>query len=252
MMTVAALVLAAAAVVEFDGPVAAVKELTAANGVGSTLESLAFFAGPAIAGFLPAVADVATVCTLNAATFLLSAVLVLGIKVARTPGTTDPDPSADRTDGTETKPNFLAEAMEGFRVIWRSRDLRLVMAIYCAQTVVAGASLVFVRCRLHRHGHHRAANPIGDVNAATVIQRITPDAVLGRVFGALEGVLIPTMALGALAMPLLIAGPVGVTPLSGDVPGPPAEHDGAGSCHSRNRQRAARTRAGRLPGGDVR
>lgn len=59
-----------------------------------------------------------------------------------------------------------------------------------------------------------AANPIVDINATTVIQRITPDAVLGRVFGALEGGLIPTMALGALAMPLLIAGPVGVTLLS--------------------------------------
>jgi hypothetical protein len=52
-----------------------------------------------------------------------------------------------------------------------------------------------------------AANPVVDINANTIIQRITPDAVLGRVFGALESCLIATMALGALAMPALIAGP---------------------------------------------
>jgi MFS family permease len=52
-----------------------------------------------------------------------------------------------------------------------------------------------------------AANPVVDVNASTILQRLTPDAVMARVFGALESGLIGTMALGALVMPLLIAGP---------------------------------------------
>ena len=39
-------------------------------------------------------------------------------------------------------------------------------------------------------------NPLVDVNFATIVQRLTPDAVLGRVFGAYEGALIGTMALG--------------------------------------------------------
>ena len=51
-----------------------------------------------------------------------------------------------------------------------------------------------------------AANPIVDVNASTILQRLTPDAVLGRVFGALETGLISAMALGSIAMPLLITG----------------------------------------------
>ena len=34
------------------------------------------------------------------------------------------------------------------------------------------------------------ANPFVDVNVFTVIQRLTPDAVLGRVFGAFETCLI--------------------------------------------------------------
>jgi MFS family permease len=47
-------------------------------------------------------------------------------------------------------------------------------------------------------------NPLVDVNFATILQRITPDEVLGRVFGAVEGACIATMALGSLVMPLLI------------------------------------------------
>jgi MFS family permease len=293
------LVLGAAAVVEFDGPAAVVfvlatlaplfgtafrpaqlsltpslvenpQELTAANGVSSTLESVAFFVGPAIAGFLLAVADVATVFALNAATFVWSAALVAGIRVASTvPATVPSDPE----ELLERKVGFLSEAMEGFRFVWRSADLRLVFAVYSAQTVVAGASYVFaVAIAFDLTGLGAAglgwldstlgvgailggllaiglatrkrvasdfgwgvifwalpllliavwptaaaaflamavigaANPVVDINANTIIQRITPDAVLGRVFGALESCLIATMALGALAMPALIAGP---------------------------------------------
>ena len=47
-------------------------------------------------------------------------------------------------------------------------------------------------------------NPLVDVNLDTIVQRIAPDAVLGRVFGALEACLIATMALGALMMPFAI------------------------------------------------
>jgi MFS family permease len=293
------LVLGAAAVVEFDGPAAVVfvlatlaplfgtafrpaqlsltpslvenpQELTAANGVSSTLESVAFFVGPAIAGFLLAVADVATVFALNAATFVWSAALVAGIRVASTVPVTVP---SDPDEPSEPKVGFLSEAMEGFRFVWRSADLRLVFAVYSAQTVVAGASYVFaVAIAFDLTGLGAAglgwldstlgvgailggllaiglatrkrvasdfgwgvifwalpllliavwptaaaaflamavigaANPVVDINANTIIQRITPDAVLGRVFGALESCLIATMALGALAMPALIAGP---------------------------------------------
>jgi MFS family permease len=47
-------------------------------------------------------------------------------------------------------------------------------------------------------------NPLVDVSFYTIVQRITPDQVLGRVFGALEGLLIGSMALGSAAMPLLV------------------------------------------------
>ena len=48
------------------------------------------------------------------------------------------------------------------------------------------------------------ANPLVDVNVFTVIQRLTPDAVLGRVFGAFETCLITTMALGSAITPVML------------------------------------------------
>jgi hypothetical protein len=247
-------------------------ELTAANGVASTIESRSFFVGPALGGLLLGVADVATVFLLNALTFVWSAVLVAGVRVrpaataARTEGTGGTDGAGD-----EPHESFVRTALAGFGVIWRHPDLRLITVIYAAQTVVAGASLVFgvaIALDLTDLGpsglgyldstlgigalvgglltvalatRHRlasdfgwgvvfwavpllliavwpvaaaafiamavigAANPVVDVNASTILQRLAPDEVLGRVFGALESALISTMALGSLVMPLLIA-----------------------------------------------
>ena len=47
-------------------------------------------------------------------------------------------------------------------------------------------------------------NSLVDINAFTIMQRLVPDEVMGRVFGAVESALIAGMALGAMAMPLLI------------------------------------------------
>jgi cyclic nucleotide-binding protein/MFS transporter len=55
------------------------------------------------------------------------------------------------------------------------------------------------------------ANPLVDVNSLTILQRLSPDAVLARVMGAVESALIAGMAVGALVMPLLIRA-VGVAP----------------------------------------
>jgi MFS family permease len=258
------------------------EELTATNGVASTVESLAFFVGPALAAFLLAIADVASVFAVNALTFLLSAIIVAGIRPGATADVPVPVTPAGEAVGTgaeelekaaEEEAHFLKDAFEGFRVIWRHPDLRLVVTTYCAQTVVAGAMGVFVVAiafdmtdlgasglgwldsvlgigaiiggflAIGLGARHRlasdfgwgvvfwaiplmlvsiwpnavaafiamaiigAANPVVDVNASTILQRLTPDAVMGRVFGALESGLIGTMALGALVMPLLIAGP---------------------------------------------
>jgi MFS family permease len=243
------------------------KELTAANGTASTLESLAFFVGPAIGGLLLTVADIPLVFVLNAVTFFWSAALVIGVHPH---AAVTADVSTEDGDEEPTE-NFWRESVAGFHTIWVNADLRMVTGMYCAQTVVAGASLVFGIAvavdfvgrgpqgvgyldavlgigaifggllAIARGSKHRlatdfgigvvfwalplllisvwpaavpafaamfvigAANPVVDVNAATILQRLAPDAVLGRVFGALETGLIATMALGALIMPLLIS-----------------------------------------------
>jgi MFS family permease len=286
-------------------------ELTAANVASSTIESLASFLGPAIAGVLLAVAGLEVVFAFNAATFLWSAAVLARLEVpdgdagadhdaaagaAATPPPPEPTPAlvapadpadvlvqpdlavdlepiaavlADVTD-EPAKESFLTEASQGFRTIWRSPDLRVVVGVYSAQTVVAGASLVFtvavaldllglgessvgvldaslgvggmigafVALVLAQRGSLARdfgfgvfawaapllliaavpelwaalvamvliglANAVVDVNAFTVLQRLVPDEVMGRVFGAMESALIGAMAIGSLAMPLLI------------------------------------------------
>jgi MFS family permease len=243
------------------------EELTAANGTASTIESLAFFVGPALGALLISVSSVPVVFLLNALTFLWSLGLVLGLRVPprvareRRPATAGEDDAA---------PGFLAESMEGFRAIGRDRGLVLVTLAASLQTIVAGASGVFMVVMaaevlttgtqglgylqsvfgvgsvlggfvaIARASRGKLAgdltvgvllwslplilvtavvspwtcfvavlllglgNPLVDVNLDTVIQRVTPEAVLGRVFGALETCFISTMAIGAVITPFLI------------------------------------------------
>ena len=243
-------------------------ELTASNGTGSTIESLSFFAGPSLGALLIAATDIQTVFFVNAATFVWSMLLVLGIRV---PARAEPDQPA-AADGDEAPPEegFLSELSGGFRSILADRDLAVVIWLVAAQTIVAGASAVFLvvmavdvlgtgargvgyldsvlgvgailggflaiaRARKYRIAQDMTtgvvlwaaplllvtiwaspvtvfaavallgrANPLVDVNLDTIVQRITPDAVMGRVFGALEACVIATMALGSFLMPVLL------------------------------------------------
>jgi MFS family permease len=257
------------------------EELTAANGTTSTVDSLTFIIGPAIGGLMVAWFGIPFVVAFNALTFAWSAAMLLRIRPKAVPvveveaaiaqGGTDAgaEPVA-AADDEAPKESFLAESMAGFKTIWRDRDLRLISGVYAAQTVVAGASAVFViemavqmttfgsrgvgyldsifglgallggLVAIGRASARRlatdfgvgvvfwaipllltavwpqmwavflalfvigAANPIVDVNAATILQRTTADEVMGRVFGALETALIASMALGSAIMPVLI------------------------------------------------
>jgi MFS family permease len=240
------------------------RELAASNGAASTVESLAFFLGPALGASLIALTDVETVFLVNAATFLWSAALVVSIH----PRASE-DAGADATEADDD-PDNGAGVLAGFVQIWRDRGLLLVAFLICAQTVIAGASTVFAVLfavdylgtgpegvgyvdsafgvgaivggffAIARATRNRLtwdlglgtflwafpllavtvwpspvtvfavvlvlgfANPLVDVNFATIVQRIAPERVLGRVFGAFEGALIGTMALGAAVMPFLV------------------------------------------------
>ncbi|MDQ2910531.1 MAG: MFS transporter, partial [Actinomycetota bacterium] len=101
-------------------------ELTAANATSTTLESLAFFVGPALGGLLLAVTSVGAVFTVTAAMFLWSA-LVLG-RI-----------DADSRGGPRIEAeSILREALAGFRAIAVESRLRLLVGLYGAQTLAAG------------------------------------------------------------------------------------------------------------------
>ena len=237
-------------------------ELTAANAASSTIESIGFFAGPAVAALLLAVTDLQSVFFLDALTFVWSAGLVVGLRMSSPAAL--PEQQAEDTD-------MWAELTAGFRFIGGHRDLRLLVGLFFAQTVIAGASMVFtvaIALQMLHLGHSGTGllyavtgiggivggglalvlaqrqrlsfdfgvgvtlwaaplllvaawptlasavivmaligigNSLVDINAFTVLQRLAPEEVMGRVFGALESALIAGMALGALLMPLLIS-----------------------------------------------
>ncbi len=243
-------------------------ELTAANATSNTINSVGFFAGPAIAGTLLAFADIGLVFVFDAATFVWSAALVLGIRVTAKDGNAETD--RDGAGDDEPRGSMFDGMGAGYRAIFGHRDLRLLVGLYTAQTVVAGASAVYevaialdllglresgvgvlnaalgiggilggaLALVLSRRGKLARdfgigvtlwaaplllvaawptlpaallamaliglGNSVVDVNAETIIQRLVPDDVLGRVFGALDSATIAGMAIGSLAMPLMI------------------------------------------------
>jgi MFS family permease len=108
------------------------RELTAANAVASTVESLAAFVGPALAGLLLGVASIGTVFLLNVGLVLVSALFVVRIRVSR--------PQRDRDVQAST---IASEALAGFRTVAREPSLRILIGLFTAQTFVAGALAVY-------------------------------------------------------------------------------------------------------------
>jgi len=248
-------------------------EIAGANVVSSTIESVGFFAGPALAGFLLAFANVPIAFAFDALTFVWSALFVASVRLPA-PEERSPDlvarPSNAPVSDLERAQSFLVRAEQGFRVILGDRDVRTLVILYILQCVVAGASAVFtiaIALRMLHIGSSGlglmestigvgglfggfialmlmerarlatnfalgvmiwsapliliaafpslaaalvamwligAANSVVDVNAITVLQHMVPNEKLGRVLGALEAGEVAGMALGSLAMTVLI------------------------------------------------
>ena len=113
------------------------QQLTAMNVVSSTVESVGFFAGPALGGVLLALTNPETVFAASALTCVWSAAILVGVPERRT------DADAAPAAATE-KRGLISESVEGFRTIGRDRGLRTLVTLFTAQTVVAGAVNVFV------------------------------------------------------------------------------------------------------------
>lgn len=117
------------------------EELTACNVASSTTESVSLFAGPAIGGLVLGAWGVAPALAVTAATYLWSALLILRVRPARrAEAHATPAPA---TVAAEPAP-FLGELFAGFRTVASDSRLRVLVGLYGAQAVVAGAMGVLV------------------------------------------------------------------------------------------------------------
>jgi MFS family permease len=234
------------------------QELTAANVVSSTIESLAIFGGPAIGGLLLAATSPEAVFGAACVAFVLSAFLISRVQGEQ------PHERSEQSGGA------MREFAAGFVTLAREPGLRVLVLLLAAQTLVAGAlnvlivvaaldlldlgeegvgflnsavgigglvgavaSAVLIRRRLTSNflvgillwGVPIAligvfpdlapvllflalvgiGNTLVDVSAFTLLQRSVPDHVLARVFGAVQGLWVGTIGIGAIVAPLLIA-----------------------------------------------
>ena len=109
-------------------------ELTAANAVSSTLESTGYIVGPALAGLLIAATKPEIVFFVTAALFVVSALVISRVNAPA---------EAERREGGE-RSSILAEALLGFRTVGRDSRLRMLLGLFSAETLVAGALAVLI------------------------------------------------------------------------------------------------------------
>jgi MFS family permease len=110
------------------------EELTAANAVASGIESIAVFAGPALAGVLMAVASTGVVFTVTASLIVVSALFLLLMSVERTE-----QPKRELDAST-----IAAERLAGFTTLAKNASLRVMVLLLAVQTGMFGAVQVFI------------------------------------------------------------------------------------------------------------
>jgi MFS family permease len=110
------------------------EELTASNVVSSTVESTGFFLGPALGGLLLVATSPQGVFVASALTCLWSAAMLIGIREEERPSAT----------AVASAEGFVRHALGGFRAARDDRDIRLLLILFAAQTLVAGALTVLV------------------------------------------------------------------------------------------------------------
>jgi MFS family permease len=182
------------------------EELTAANVSASTFDSLGVFAGPAIAAFLLAIGGPAAAFGFVALTFAWSAYFIARVRSPAVAETSDM-PHEGR----------IATFTAGFRAIAREPRLRLLIGLYGAQCVVAGALGVFVVAIALQLlglgtagvGVLQAACGVGALLGAAVSlslvgrARVATDFAIGLVIWGLPLLLVgavPTAVIAALAL----------------------------------------------------
>jgi MFS family permease len=169
------------------------EELTAANATTTTLESVAFFAGPALGGVLLALTGVGTVFAATAGLFLLSALVLTRIR-------TD-----SRGDPSVEPESIMREAFAGFRAILGERRLRLVVGLYGAQTLIAGVMRVLLVVTALQILDLGAAG-VGFLNSAVGVGALAGTLVLVTVIGSSRLAAIFGLGILLWGLPLVLFG----------------------------------------------
>ncbi len=112
------------------------EELTASNVCSSTLDSVGSFIGPALGALLLALGGTATVFTATALAFAWSAAHVMRIRAQA--------PTRDDRSDDEPESSTRDELLAGLRTIRQEPRLKLLILLYGAQTLVAGALVVLL------------------------------------------------------------------------------------------------------------
>jgi CRP-like cAMP-binding protein/MFS family permease len=149
------------------------EQLTAMNVVSSTVESIGFFAGPALGGLLLAATSSQVVFFASALSCVWSAALLIGMPEVHPP---------EREEGDAGARSFFNESLEGFRTIGSDRRLLTLVSLFTAQTIVAGALNVFIvvlALKLYSSG----PTGVGTLNAATGIGGILGAAAAASLIG---------------------------------------------------------------------
>jgi MFS family permease len=166
------------------------EELTAANVVTSTIESVGTFAGPALGGLLLVWVGIGTVMAIDAVSFVWSLLMLAGI------------PRGDAPDRGEKPPNFLGEVADGFRAVAENRRIQVIIGLYGAQTFVCGAlSVLIVVMALQLLDMGQSG--VGTLNAAVGIGGLAGSLVAAALVG--RGRLAVSFAAGLIAWGLPIA-----------------------------------------------
>ena len=189
------------------------EELTAANLGFATIESVGTFVGPALGGLLLATTSTGTVFAVTAGIYACATFLVARIRAPK------------REVAREEKTSAATEALAGFRTIAADANLRLIIGLYGAQTLVAGAlnvllvvmSLQLLDLGQSGVGFLASAVGIGGLIGAVVAlalvgrQRLATDFGLGLVLWGLPIALIGIFPEPPIALLMLGLVGIGVT-----------------------------------------
>jgi MFS family permease len=206
------------------------EELTAANAVASGVESIAIFAGPALAGALLGIASTGVVFTITALLIAASAFFLLLIRM-------EPSEEPRRELDAST---IASERLAGFKTLGRSPSLRVMMVLLTAQTAILGAVQVFIVVAAIELldlgaggvGYLNAAIGIGAFIGAvgalslTGARRLSPAFLTGVVlvglpliaFGIRQDVVVAVIALGLMGIGSSLVDVAGLTLVQRAVP----------------------------------